>query len=166
MEPNFDQPLKPISDLAGEPDFPQCAIGALVDIGDTVGVVVAVVKNSIKLKTREGTTLSFNFHALRRLYAPRPADPPPLAPESPPLPPAPEEPPLDFDRDPTRIQELVQRAGYPSSAMGELVDINGYVGVVVSLENQSMKVRSREGTSRKYNVEILRKLHGAGAGGG
>jgi hypothetical protein len=38
------------------------------------------------------------------------------------------------------------------------------VGVVVSLENQSMKVRSREGTSRKYNVEILRKLHGSDAG--
>jgi hypothetical protein len=41
-----------------------------------------------------------------------------------------------------------------------MVEINGYVGVVVELTGLSMKVRSPNGTSRKYNADILRKLHG------
>ena len=48
---------------------------------------------------------------------------------------------------------------------GELVDVGGYVGVVVSVENDSIKVRSRQGTSRKYNAAILPKLQGSASTG-
>ena len=36
----------------------------------------------------------------------------------------------------------------------------GYVGVVVEIVHPSLKVRSREGTSRNYNVLRLRVIYG------
>ena len=66
---------------------------------------------------------------------------------------------LNFDRAVRPIREFFG-PDYPQSVVGELVDIGGYVGVVVSLENDSLKVRSRQGTSRKYNAAVLPNLYG------
>jgi hypothetical protein len=101
---------------------------------------------------------------LRELYGPRPE--PPAFPEpaaEPAPPPAPEpraeiqEP--NFDREPRPIREYFGQPNYPESLLGEMIDVTGYVGVVVSVENESIKVRSRQGTSRKYNATVLQKLH-------
>src|SRR5215471_7449723 len=86
-EPKPEVPARPISELVADPEFPASAVGARVDIQGFVGVVTAVVKNSIKVRSAEGNTVSYNFHALRRLYGPSiPAEPAPASP------PAPEEP--------------------------------------------------------------------------
>ena len=49
---------------------------------------------------------------------------------------------------------------FPKCAFGEYVDIRGYAGVVVEIVNQSLKVRSPEGSIRSYNATGLRKLFG------
>ena len=144
----------------------------MVDIGGFTGVVVEVVHNSIKVRSPEERTRSFNFHTLRKLYGPPPPEPEPMlrfAPEQPePKKPAAVAAPVtheipnpNFDREPRPIREFVSRNDFPECILGEMVEINGYSGVVVEIIEKSLKVRSREGTSRKYNSDILRKLHGA-----
>src|SRR6516225_6562056 len=77
-------PVRPISDLVADPEFPSSAVGARVDIKGFIGVVAGVVNNSIKVRSAEGNTVSYNFHALRRLYCPRiEPDPAPAAPPAP-----------------------------------------------------------------------------------
>lgn len=165
-EISFDKPLVPIAEVVSRPDFPHSAVGEFVDIAGFTGVITEVIQNSIKIASPEGFTRRFNHHRLRELYGPRP-EPEPLpapAPE-----PAAEEPParreeiqeLNFDREVRPIREYFGQTGYPQCLLGELVDVGGYVGVVVSVENESIKVRSRQGTSRKYNAAILPKLHGS-----
>lgn len=166
-EPDFSTLLRPITEFAGRPDYPECLIGQHVDIGGYVGVVVAIVRNSIRVKSPEGFTRSFNIFTLRRLYGP-PPEPEPIKPEptpeaTPPEKPGPrrdviEEP--NFDQPIVPISELVVRPDFPKCALGKHVDIAGYAGVVVELVNESLKVRSRQGTSRNYNAPILRKIHG------
>jgi hypothetical protein len=164
-ELNFDRPPKPISELAGHPDFPHCAVGEFVDIGGFTGVVVEVLNNSIKVTAPEGFTRRFNHYRLRELYGPPPPEPPP--PEVPTPPETKESPPPepreiqepDFDRPVKSIREFFGRPDYPQCAVGQLVDIGGYVGVVVNIENHSLKVRSRQGTSRKYNAAVLPNLY-------
>ena len=165
VEVRFDKPLVPIAELAARPDFPHSAVGEFADIAGFTGVIVEVIQNSIRVTAPEGFTRRFNFHRLRELYGPRPEPEPfPLPAPEPPEPQAPERPTeiqeLNFDRPVKPIREFFDRADYPRSLVGELVDIGGYVGIVVSLENQSIKVRSREGTSRKYNATFLPKVHG------
>jgi len=66
-------PIQPISELVADPDFPNSALGKRVDIKGYTGVIMEIVKNSIKVRTAEGNTVSYNFNALRRLYGPRTA---------------------------------------------------------------------------------------------
>lgn len=162
----FDKPLVPIEELAARPDFPHSAVGEHVDIAGFTGVIVEVIQNSIKVTAPEGFTRRFNYHRLRELYGPRPEPEPlpPFAPEPEPVaatPPASkeiQEP--NFDQEVKHVREFFADANYPRNLVGKHVDIGGYTGVVVSLENQSIKVRSRQGTSRKYNVAALPRLYG------
>jgi hypothetical protein len=173
-EPNFDRPVKPIAEFAARSDFPQCAHGEFVDIGGYAGVVVEIVNQSMKVRSPEGATRSFNMHALRRLYVAPPEPQPfetsrtelpavPTAPESetPKLPPKKEvitE--TNFDRSPRPITAVAGRPDFPKCALGELVEIAGYIGVVVEIANESLKVKSPQGIIRSYGVSSLRKLYG------
>jgi hypothetical protein len=175
LEPNFDRPSKPIADFAARPDFPQCAYGEFVDMGGYAGVVVEIVNQSMKVRSPEGATQSFNIHVLRRLYAPPPPEPQPfetgrterpLVPatpeiETPALPPKREvitE--ANFDRSPKPISSVAGRHDFPKCALGELVEIAGYIGVVVEIAKESLKVKSPQGIIRSYGVSTLRKLYG------
>jgi hypothetical protein len=167
-DPNPDLPVNPISELVSDPDFPNSAVGKKVDIRGYIGVVVGVVKNSIKVRSAEGNTVSYNFNTLCRLYGPRiepvesPAD---LAPPNPPAPkPEPKrnvvlEP--NFNSPLVPIESLVQRPGFPACALGVYVDVHGFTGVVVELVDRSLKVRSREGATHSYNADGLRKIYGS-----
>lgn len=155
---------KLIAEFAGREDYPQCTLGELVDIGGVQGEIFDIVGNSLKLRTPEGVSRSFNYHTLKKLYGPvvhiEPT--PSRKEEEPPPAPAPisfEIPEPNFDQELQSINEMVNAPDFPKSTLGKLVEINGYVGVVVEIQDQSMKVRSRNGTSRKYNGEVLRKLH-------
>jgi hypothetical protein len=181
-EPDFNTPLTPIVDFVARPDFPECILGEHVDIGGYAGVVVAIVKHSIKVRSQEGATRSFNSFGLRRIYGPPPELPPELKSENPrfaPVAPAPtvrsepadeDEPPEpaprhevvdepNFEQPIVSITELVARPDYPKCTFGRHVEIGGYTGVVVEILNQSLRVRSSQGTSRNYNALVLRNLH-------
>jgi hypothetical protein len=175
-EPKIEGQSKSIVELAGHPDFPKCALGVLVDIGGYTGVVVEIVKQSIKVRSPEGSIQSFNFNWLRKLYGPmiQPAASAsemstreePLAPvekKAEPLSLAPRrdvitEP--NFDREVKGISLFASHSNFPKCAFGEFVDIGGYTGVVVEIVNRSLKVRSPEGILRSYNADVLRKLYG------
>ena len=154
-------PVRPISELVADAEFPTSALGARVDIKGFIGVVAGVVNNSIKVRSAEGNTVSYNFHALRRLYGPAiPAGPAPFSP------PAPEpqakgpvilEP--DFNTPLVPIEALASKADFPACALGIFVDLHGCTGVVVALVGGSLKVRSREGSTRSYNADGLRKIY-------
>jgi hypothetical protein len=60
----------PIAEFAGLADFPECALGQLIDIGGFSGVLVNIVNQSIKVRSAEGRTQSFNTYRLRVLYGP------------------------------------------------------------------------------------------------
>jgi hypothetical protein len=157
---------KLISELVIDPGFPQSAVGETVDIKGYTGVVVDVVNNSIKVRSSEGNTVSYNYNALRRLYSPRTA-PEPIEPEPAPAVPAaaPAQPKREVILQPnfraplTPIESLVHRPDFPKCAFGLHVDLHGYSGVVVELVGLSLKVRSREGPTRSYNADGLRKIY-------
>jgi len=172
-EPSF----KPIADFVARPDFPECVLGEQVDIGGYTGLVVDVVKQSIKVRGPEGVVRSFKSYGLQRIYGPRPEmaalpevsaasfDPPKSQIET--LEPAPareiiEEP--NFDQPIVSISDLLPQPGFPRSALGRHVEIGGYAGVVVEVPDESLRVRSQQGTSRKYNSALLRKIYGGGKG--
>ncbi len=67
-EPDFTQELRAIRTYAAENDFPQCAYGKHVDISGFSGVVVEIVRGSLKVLDQEGTLRSYNAVALRKLY--------------------------------------------------------------------------------------------------
>jgi ribosomal protein L21E len=159
-------PVKLISELVTDPDFPNSAVGAKVDIQGYTGVIVEVVKNSIKVRSADGHTLSYNFHTLRKLYGPRtepeavPTEPEPdtsTAPQAQARPDIILEP--NFDAPLVPIETLVHRPDFPKCAFGVLVDLHGYTGVVVELVGHSLKIRSRDGALRRYNAEGLRKIY-------
>ncbi len=162
-------PIKLISELVTEPDFPNSAVGKKVDIKGYTGVIVGVVRNSIKVRSAEGNTVSYNFHALRRLYGPRNApveSPAEQAPRSSLVPPpqAKREVILNpnFRSPLVPIESLVHRPDYPGCTFGVFIDLHGFAGVVVELVGRSLKVRSREGFTRSYNGDGLRKIYGLG----
>ncbi len=68
LVPDFNKPIRPISEFVNRPDFPQCALGEFVDIGGYNGVVVEIVKLSLKVTSEEGTTMSYNANGLRKIY--------------------------------------------------------------------------------------------------
>ena len=164
-DPDLQPAVSPISDLVGQPEFPASAVGVRVDIKGFVGVVVGVVNNSIKVRSAEGNTVSYNFHALRRLYGPAiaaeaaTADPP--APEPPAKAPAIMEP--DFNSPLVPIETLAAKSNFPDCALGIFVDLHGFAGVVVALVGGSLKVRSPEGATRSYNADGLRKRYAQAA---
>lgn len=181
-EPDFSGPVRLIAEVAALPDFPKCALGVHLDISGYVGVAVQIVKQSLRVKSREGVIQSFNSQRLRQIYAPAPreefveptrnwerpqAAPKPLGtPAADPMPAGPprvfiEEP--DFDLPVRPITEFVDREDFPKCAYGEQVAIAEFTGVVVELVRQSLKVRSADGILRSYNGPILRKLYGAAA---
>jgi hypothetical protein len=160
-DPKPDHLVRLISEVVAEPDFPNSAVGQTVDIKSFVGVVVGVVKNSIKIRSAEGNTVSYNFHALRRLYGPR------TEPEAAPASPPPAEPQANrkvilepnFNSPLVPIESLVHRPDFPACALGLFVELTGYTGVVVELVGHSLKIRSREGSTRSYNADGLRKIY-------
>ncbi len=164
-------PIQSISELILRPDFPECAIGQQIDIGGLTGVAFEVVKQSLKVRSSQGGTKSYNINVLRKLYGPRLISEPLEASDNP----APEaarapesqreiiaEP--DFTAPVKQIEELVSRADFPKCAFGEHLDLHGYTGVVVEIANRSLKVRSREGATRSYNADGLRRIYGKPAG--
>lgn len=173
-ELNFDCPPKPISEFAGRPDFPACALGEHIDIGGYAGVLVEIVNQSIKVKSSEGITQSFNFPRLRQLYGPapepevnemsRPAEQPQPVPQpAEPPSPAPKrkvitEP--NFNQKVKAIRVFASRPDFPECALGEFVDIRGYSGVVLEIVNRSLTLVSPEGDRRKFDESLLRRLYG------
>jgi ribosomal protein L21E len=166
-DPKPDPAIKPISELVADPDFPNSAMGKQVDIKGYTGVIVGVVKNSIKVRSAEGNTVSYNFHTLRKLYGPRQAPVESPAEPAPPSPPAP--PPKakrkvilepNFGSALVPIESLVDRPDFPGCAFGVFLDLHGFAGVVVELVGRSLKVRSREGATHSYNADGLRKIYG------
>lgn len=188
IEPDYSRPLWQIKDFAGRADFPECVLGEHIDISGFQGVVVVVSRNSIRVRSTEGITQSFNVNRLRTLFAPpvRIEAPvfesaPAVDPESAPRPvfrrqPEPEEDekpaapapaPVrevvenpDFTQPVLGIRDLVNRADFPKCAFGLQVEINGFTGVVVEIVKQSLRVRSSEGGLQSYNGPALKKLHG------
>jgi len=167
-----DLAVKPISELVADPDFPGSAVGKGVDIKGFTGVVVEIVRNSIKVRSAEGNTVSYNFNTLRRLYGPR------LEPEEAPARPAPPSPPVskpepelepepkqevvvepNFNSPLVSIESLVHRPDFPTCALGVFIDFHGSSGVGVGLVGHSLKVRSREGVTRSYNAEGLKRIY-------
>lgn len=185
--PDYSRTLRPIAEVLTQPDFPKSALGEFVDVGGYTGVVTEIVNQSLKIRSPDGITKSFNVNGLRRIYGPvirpEPAMPPlpPPAPESvlpsrswtrpeprseprrAEKPPEVEKvpPPLepDFSKPVKNVTELVGRPDFPQCALGEHVEIAGYAGVVVQIINRSLKVRSQEETTRSYNADALRKLY-------
>lgn len=180
IKPDFSGTPQPIGDLAGRDDFPQCALGAYIDIQGFSGVVVEIVNQSIKVRPSEGITQRFNANRLKTLYSPaiRPEPGPvPAELEASPSPRStaveststePEAPSRVFIADPDfsapirLINDYASRPDFPKCAYGQHVDILGYTGVVIEIVKGSLKVQSPAGISRSYNAEVLRKVHGKG----
>jgi hypothetical protein len=160
---NSERSPKLIGALAAREDYPQCALGEWVDIGGVEGEIFDIVGNSLKLRTSEGVARSFNYHTLKKLYGPvvhigptpryQEEEPPPAS-----APVSYEIPDPNFDQEVRSVNEFMAVPDFPKTTLGKLIEVNGYVGVVVEIQGQSMKLRSRNGTSRKYNGAVLRKL--------
>ena len=167
--PNFAAPVRPISEFVTHPDFPRNALGEHVDIGGYPGVVVEIVKHSIRVRASEGGTMSYNINTLRKLYGPH--VPPPEEPAAAPAPAAEPPPPArpevkrnfianpDFNAPLIPIDTVVDLPDYPKCVFGKHLDLRGFAGVVIEIVHQSLKVRSREGSTRSYNADGLRRLY-------
>ncbi len=173
VPPDFTAPITPISEFVTHPDFPECVLGQHLDIGGYTGVAIAVVKQSIKVKSAEGLVRSFKSYGLQRIYGPPPEhipvmESPPAAPGAPTPTPEPVKaaPPREVIEEPNFDQPIVPIVvalavpNFPQGALGQHLEIGGYTGVVVEIIQQSLKVRSRQGTSRNYNINLLRKIYG------
>lgn len=66
--PDFTQPVRAIRTFATQPEFPECAFGKHVDIPGYAGVVVEIVKGSLRVQSPTGTIRSYNAEALKKLY--------------------------------------------------------------------------------------------------
>jgi hypothetical protein len=170
-KPETNVPVRAISDLVVQPEFPQSAVGQTVDIGGYIGLIVGVVKHSIKVRSAEGATMSYNINTLRKLYGPPvPLQTDEITPTGDPLP----DPASavkrnvithpNFDAPVKPIEGLVEHPDFPACVLGEFIDLHGYSGVVVEIIERSLKIRSREGATRRYNADGLRKLYGRPAG--
>lgn len=168
--PDFSGPPRPIEEVVREPGFPQSARGVYLDIRGFTGVVVDIVKDSLKVRSPEGITRSYNANRLKTLFAPAERFEPPMPPAAEPVQPSaplkPASPPRvyianpDFTAPIKPIRDFASQADFPQCVYGQHVDIAGFEGVVVEIVKGSLKVRSPQGVSRSYNAEVLRKLHG------
>ncbi len=68
LNPDFNQPVRAIRSYASLADFPQCVYGKHVDIPGYSGVVVEIVKGSLRVQSPTGTVRSYNVDALKKLY--------------------------------------------------------------------------------------------------
>src|SRR5258708_3454315 len=68
--PDFSGTPQPVGEFAVRADFPECVLGLFIDIRGFAGVVVEIVNQSIKVRSPEGITQSFNAYRLKTLYAP------------------------------------------------------------------------------------------------
>ena len=68
MNPDYSTPVLQIVDYTTRTDFPQCTLGRHVEITGFTGVVVEIVKGSLKVKSHDGLTRSYNSQVLRKLY--------------------------------------------------------------------------------------------------
>lgn len=175
-DPDFSGTPQPIEEYAGRADFPQCALGLYLDIRGFAGVVMEIVKQSIKVRSPDGTTQSFNAYRLKSLYAPpdhseplptnaRVDRPEPVA-ESEPDEPKPAAPVREYIAEPDfsapvqLISDYASQPGFPKCSYGAHVDIGGHIGVVVEIVKSSIKVQNDAGATRSFNIEVLKKLHG------
>jgi hypothetical protein len=167
--PDFSGTPLPIEDVAGQPGFPQSARGAYIDIRGFAGVVVDVVKESIKVRSPDGITQSFNANRLKTLFAPPERYEPPMPTAAEPVqtraPLKPASPPRVFIADPDftapvqPIHDYASQPDFPQCAYGKHVDIGGFAGVVIEIVKGSLKVQPPVGGTRSYNAEVLRKLY-------
>jgi hypothetical protein len=179
-EPDFSGDPQSIETFAVRDDFPQCALGAHVDIRGFAGVVVEIVNQSIKVSSPDGITQRFNTYRLKALCAPpqqidpvpttvhsdRPRPAAAAAPaQSQPKPVAPPRVHIadpDFTTPVESINDYAGRSDFPKCAYGRHVDVVGYAGVVVEIVKDSLKIQSQSGSIRSYNTQVLRKLYGKG----
>lgn len=68
-DPNFQTPLRPIEEFVSREDFPRCAFGEHLDLHGYSGVVVEIVGKSLKIRSEQGATRSYNADGLRKLYS-------------------------------------------------------------------------------------------------
>ena len=67
-KPDFTAPVRAIRVYASQPDFPQCAYGKHVEIPGYAGVVIEIVKDSLKIQAESGGVRRFNGRVLKKLY--------------------------------------------------------------------------------------------------
>ena len=180
----FDGTPRPITEVVVQPDFPKSALGEFVEIGGLTGIVIEIVNQSLKVKSKDGVVQSFNGNVLKKLYAPvlrpTPVAEPVRATES------------SYgagrsvDRDEEDdndnqdevaevevvvseakyqtvarpIAEFITLADYPKCLLGEHIDIGGFTGVVVELADKSLKVKPRHGVSQRFNANVLKRVYG------
>lgn len=66
--PDFTAEVRAIRTYASQPDFPKSVYGKHVDIPGYQGVVVEIVKGSLRVQSPTGTIRSYNADALKKLY--------------------------------------------------------------------------------------------------
>jgi len=69
-EPDFERPVRGIRDVVIEPDYPKSSFGQYIEIEQFQGVVVEIVKNSLKVRSSDGELRSYNGIVLKKLYGP------------------------------------------------------------------------------------------------
>ncbi|MGV3755497.1 MAG: hypothetical protein ACO1QS_08960 [Verrucomicrobiota bacterium] len=166
-EPDFEAPLKPIAELVVLADYPKCLLGAHVEIGGYTGVVIELLDQSLKVKSRDGATQRFNARVLQRVYGPQPKaverSSRPTYKE--PAPPAKTVAPRniimnpDYNTPVLQIVDYIARTDFPQCTLGQHIEITGFTGVVVEVVKGSLKVKSHDGLTRSYNSQVLRKLY-------
>lgn len=67
-DPDFTTEVRAIRTFASQPDFPTSVYGKHVDIPGYQGVVVEIVKGSLRVQSPTGTIRSYNADALKKLY--------------------------------------------------------------------------------------------------
>ena len=70
--PQFTSSPKPIEEFVAQPGFPKCAYGQHLDFHGYDGVVVEIVNRSLKVRSQQGSTRSYNADGLARLYGKKP----------------------------------------------------------------------------------------------
>ena len=177
-DPDFSGEPQPIGQWTERADFPQCALGMHISIHGFTGVVVEIINQSLKVRSRDGVSQRFNAYRLKMLFAPpdrtkptaealsmerpKPVAEPRLTRDEPEA----EPPPRvhitapDFTAPVRAIRTYASQPDFPQCAYGQHVDIPGYSGVVVEIVKGSLKVQSPTGTIRSYNAEALKTLYG------
>ncbi len=169
-EANFEAPIRPITELVLEADYPKNLLGAHIDIGGYTGVVIQLQNQSFRVRSRSGSAQSFNANVLRRVYGPvqKPkAAEPTTRPtyKQPTPPPAPAAAPRqlitnpDFTQPTKPLSEVINRDDFPQCTFGLYLEINGFHGVVVEIVKGSLKVKSPDGITQSYNALALRRLY-------